>query len=88
MGCSMIDVGIVQGSKEQAVGLVVGTDTVYVHSDIEPVETEDGSEVYQYHEVQYTKDEYIHLLSEKNAVMEEELTATQIALCDVYELLG
>lgn len=87
-GCSMIDVGIVQGSKEQAVDLVVGTDTVYVHSDIEPVETEDGSEVYQYHEVQYTKDEYIHLLSEKNAVMEEELTATQIALCDVYELLG
>lgn len=84
----MIDVGIVQGSKEQAVGLVVGTDTVYVHSDIEPVETEDGSEVYQYHEVQYTKDEYIHLLSEKNAVMEEELTATQIALCDVYESLG
>ncbi len=84
----MIDVGIVQGSKEQAVGLVVGTDTVYVHSDIKPVETEDGSEVYQYNEVQYTKDEYIRLLSEKNTSLEKEITSTQLALCDVYELLG
>ena len=84
----MIDVGIVQGSKEQAVGLVVGTDTVYVHSDIKPVETDDGSEIYEYNETQYTKDEYIHLLAEKNTSLEKEITSTQLALCDVYELLG
>jgi hypothetical protein len=84
----MIDVGIVKGSKEQAKELIVGSDTVYVHSDIEQVETDDGSEVYQYKEIQYTKDEYIHLLSERNAALEDEVTATQIALCDVYELIG
>lgn len=84
----MIDVGTVRGSKEQAKELIVGSDTVYVHSDIEPVETDDGSEVYQYNEVQYTKDEYIHLLSERNAALEDEVTATQLALCDVYELIG
>lgn len=84
----MIEVGIVHGSKEQSKELIIGTDTVYVHSNIKPIETEDDSEVYQYHEVQYTKDEYIHLLSEKNTSLEKEITSTQLALCSVYELLG
>lgn len=84
----MINKGIVRGSKEQAKELIVGVDTVYVHSNIEQVETDDSSEVYQYNEIQYTKDEYIHLLSEKNASLEEEVTSTQLALCEVYELLG
>lgn len=83
----MIDVGVIRGSKEQAKELIVGTDTVYVHIDIKPIETDDGSEVYQYNEVQYTKDEYIRLLSEKNTSLEKEITSTQLALCDVYELL-
>ena len=36
----MKDMGIVRGSPEMAQPLVVGTDTVFVHTDIEPV-TED-----------------------------------------------
>ena len=83
----MIDKGIVQGSKEQAKELIVGTDTVYVHSNIKPIETDDGSEIYEYNETQYTKDEYIHLLAEKNTSLEKEITSTQLALCSVYELL-
>lgn len=87
----MIDVGIVHGSKEQAKELIVGKDIVYVHSDIEKIEKDiDGNTVdnqYQYHEVQYTKDEYIHLLAEKNTSLEKEITSTQLALCSVYELL-
>lgn len=73
----MIDVGVIRGSKEQAKELIIGTDTVYVHSDIKLVETEDDSEVYQYNEVQYTKDEYIHLLSEKNTTLENQMESTQ-----------
>ncbi|MGN0354397.1 MAG: hypothetical protein ACI4EI_04910 [Muricoprocola sp.] len=84
----MIDVGIVSGSEEQAKELIVGVDTVYVHYDIELVEKEDGSKVYQYHEIQYGKDEYIQLMSEKNTALEAEITSTQLALCDVYEMLG
>ena len=84
----MIEVGIVHGSKEQAKELIIGIDTVYVHSNIKQVETDDGSEIYEYNEMQYTKDEYIHLLSEKNTSLEKEITSTQLALCDVYELLG
>lgn len=88
----MIDCGYVTGSKEQAVELVVGIDTVYVHDDIQLLKKEDEQgnpvEVYQYHEVQYDKDEYIKIMSEKNSELENQLTDTQLALCDVYELIG
>lgn len=80
--------GIVQGSAEQAKPLIVGIDTVYVHSDITKIETEDGSELYQYRETQYEKDEYIKYLSDENADLQEQITSTQVALCDVYEMLG
>lgn len=66
----MIDKGIVQGSEVQAQPIVIGTDTVYVHTDIIPApdpenpgETIEG--LYQYHEVQYDKDEYITLMDEQ-----------------------
>ena len=39
-------------------------------------------------ETEYTKDEYIHLVSDKNSALEEELTKTHIALTEVDELLG
>lgn len=88
----MIDCGYVTGSKEQAVELIVGIDTVYVHDDIQLLKKEDEQgnpvEVYQYHEVQYDKDEYIKTMSEKNSELENQLTDTQLALCDVYELIG
>ena len=38
--------------------------------------------------VQYSKDEYLALMDEKNAALEEQLTDTQLALCDVYEMIG
>ena len=88
----MIDKGIVRGSESQAKPLIVGVDTVYVHTNITKVETDaEGKAVeglYQYNEVQYDKDEYIQIMSEKNAALEAEITSTQLALCDVYEMLG
>ena len=88
----MIDKGIVRGSESQAKPLIVGVDTVYVHTNIEQVKTDaEGNAVeglYQYNEVQYDKDEYIQIMSEKNAALEAEITSTQLALCDVYEMLG
>lgn len=43
---------------------------------------------YEYDLKQYTKDEYIRMIDDKNASLEEEITSTQLALCDVYEMLG
>lgn len=87
----MKDMGIVFGSAEQAVPLVIGKDTVYVHSDIQQIlEDKDGKPVtnlFQYHEIQYDKDEYIKLLSEKNNSLEQQLTDTQLALVEVYEMI-
>ena len=60
----MMDMGIVQGSAAMAKPLVIGKDTVYVHTDITPVEGEEG--LFQYHEVQYEKDEYIKLMAEQS----------------------
>lgn len=67
----MKDMGIVQGSPEMAVPLIVGKDTVYVHTDIQQVPDAEGNMVWQYHEIQYDKDEYIRLMSEKNDELDE-----------------
>ena len=67
----MKDMGIVQGSPEMAVPLIVGKDTVYVHTNIQEVPDAEGNMVWQYHEVQYDKDEYIRLMSEKNDELDE-----------------
>lgn len=69
----MKDMGIVQGSPEMAIPLIVGKDTVYVHTDIQEVPDAEGNMVWQYHEIQYDKDEYIRLMSEKNSELNEIL---------------
>ena len=81
----------VQGSTEQAQPLIVNKDTVYVHTNIVQATDEDGNVVdnlYVYDEVQYTKDEYIQIMAEKNSQLEKELTDTQLALCELYESVG
>ena len=78
----MTDYGIVK-STVRPEAKVVDEYSVWVNTDIS--EINDG---WEYHMVQYTKDEYIKLMVDKNAALEEQLTDTQIALCDVYEMIG
>ena len=80
----------IQGSKEQAKPLIVGKTTVYVHENIEQQKDEDGNltDVYTYDETQYSKDEYIQILSEKNIILEQDMLNTQLALCEIYESIG
>ena len=56
----MKDMGIVHGNGEQAKAVIVGVDTVYVHTDIQKVETDHNGkaveDLFSYHEVQYSKD--------------------------------
>ena len=63
---------------------------VFVATDIEQVTSNiDDQEVqeWQFNFFEYEKDEYIKIISEKNLELETELTDTQLALCDVYEML-
>ena len=86
----MKNVGIVTGSKEQAKDLIIGDTIVYVHCNIKKLDVDiDGNptdNLYEYDEIQYTKDEYIELISNKNAVLENQITDTQIALTEIYEM--
>lgn len=45
----------------------------------------DGWEIAE--QIIYDKDEYIKVISDKNAVLEQETTNLQIALTEVYEMM-
>lgn len=87
----MKEIKNVQGSTEQAQPLIVNKDTVYVHTNIVQATDEDGNVIdglYVYDEVQYTKDEYIQIIAEKNETLERDLTDTQLAIAEIYESLA
>lgn len=77
----------VQGSKESAKELIVGKDTVYIHTNIKKVkvvksdETETEEEIYEYDEIQMTKDEYLHFLQDKIEVSTK-------AMAEIMMLIG
>lgn len=87
----MIEIGTVYGSKEQAVPLVIGYDTVYVHTNIEPVTEDKGGNPiegwFKYQEVQYNKNEYILMMAETNAALSQQVTDAQLALAELYEMM-
>ena len=65
----MINKGIVRGSAQQSIPLIIDKDTVYVHTNIHTVEVDDMGETrieHEYNEVQYAKDEYIELVTEQS----------------------
>lgn len=63
----MKEIKNVRGSAAQAVPIIVGKDTVYIHTNIHNVDVEnpDGSThtEYEYDETQFNKDEYIAYLN-------------------------
>ena len=78
----MIDYGR-QRSTVKPEPMVIDESSVWVHSNIQPVEETVGEEMFsgwEFNMVQYTKDEYIKEL-------ESQLTDTQLALVEVYELI-
>lgn len=65
---------------------------VFVASNIQPIKEDGvdgnpGFEGYEYDLTSYGKDEYIRLQAEANASLTEQMTQTQLALCDVYEMM-
>ena len=86
----MINHGRVRASNTPS-AIVVDEYSVWVASEIQSVTVTDetGEHVeYEFSLVQYTKDEYIHHMIEQNQALESQLTDTQLALCDVYELIA
>ena len=64
---------------------------VFVYTDIKKVveSSENGDiNLFEFNMIEYDKDEFIELLSDKNKSLESEITEIQLALCDVYERQG
>lgn len=62
----------VRGTMQYVPSVEVNKDTVYIRSNIENIDEEEF-EGWQYDEIQYSKDKYIELLSEKNNELESIL---------------
>lgn len=73
----MVELKDVHGSKEASAELIIGFDTVYVHSNVRKVEEPgpDGKvpeDMYVYDEIQYEKDEYIKMMADKSSKLESD----------------
>ncbi len=88
----MKDYGKVRSTVEP-VEVEITETRVFVASNITPV-TETGNEPgegfsgFEYDLLEYTKDEYIKLQADRNTALEQQITDTQLALVEVYELIG
>lgn len=61
------------GDYQQAQPLIVGKDTVYVHSNIQKHTDDRGFDYYTYDEIQYNKDEYLLKIFNENELIKEVL---------------
>lgn len=86
----MINYGKVRGTVKPE-HIVVDEYSVWHCTDIQEIHVADeyGERTeYEFNQIRYTKDEYIKLIDDRNAVLESNLTDTQLALCEVYEMLA
>lgn len=86
----MIKYERVKSSSEPEEVEVTATN-VFIAENIAPyTEVLEGKTIsgFIYDCVAYTKDEYIKLLDEQNKSLLNELLDTQMALCEIYEVIG
>lgn len=86
----MVDYGKVKSTiKPESV--VIDDYSVWENTNIEAVSENAGTETefngFEYNMVQYDKNEYILKQAQANAELSDQLTETQLALCDVYEMI-
>lgn len=65
--------------------------SVWINTDIQEIEVSADNGIhkeYEFDQVQYSKDEYISMIDARNSALEAGLTDTQLALCEVYEMLS
>lgn len=85
----MIKLKDVIGSKEASKELVIGKDTVYIHTNVRPyedkneIDKEKKSELYIYDEVQMSKDEYLETKQKELDLMSKTQNATEDLLQEI-----
>lgn len=87
----MIDYGKVRSTVKPE-SIVIDEFSVWQHTDIQEVSENIGEENefvgYEYKMIQYTKDEFILNQAAENEALQQQITDTQIALCEVYEMMA
>ena len=86
----MVNIGTVRGT-EKPDKVIIDEYSVWINTNITEIQVtdENGSRTeWEWNQVQYEKDEYIKMIDSKNAALEKQIDDTQIALCEVYELIG
>lgn len=86
----MIDHGIVKSSISPE-PMVIDEFSVWINTNIEET-SETGMDEekitgFQYQMIQYTKDEYIQMMVEKNQKTDQQVTEAQLALVELYEMM-
>lgn len=66
--------------------IVIDEFSVWQHTNIAPV-SEKGFVGFEFDMIQFDKDEFILRQAAENANLQQQVTDTQLALCDVYEQL-
>ena len=85
----MKDFGLTR-STVQPEALKIDDFSVWVHTKIKPVSEVDSDgetmfEGFEFNMIQYEKDEYIRIMAETAASIEQQLTDTQLALVEIFE---
>lgn len=87
----MVDYGTVRSTVKPD-DVEIRETKVFIASNIQEVSENVGEENefvgYEYGWQEYEKDEYILLQAQRNTTLEKQVVDTQIALCEVYELMA
>lgn len=86
----MVDYGKVRSTVEPE-SIVIDDFSVWRHTNIQAISENVGEENefvgYEFNMVQYDKNEFILQQAAENADLQQQITDTQLALCEVYELM-
>jgi hypothetical protein len=82
----MIELKNVRGSQETVPQLEVNIDTVYARTGIIAIDEPDFKG-WQYDEIQYSKNEYIELMGEKNQALEGQILESKLAMVELVEIV-
>lgn len=87
----MVDYGRVRSTVKPE-PIVIDEFSVWQHTNIQEVSENVGEENefvgYEFNMVQYDKNEFILKQAKENAELSEQITQTQIALTEVYEMMA
>lgn len=87
----MINYGKVRSTIKPE-SIVIDEFSVWQHTNIQPISENVGKENefvgFEYEMIQYGKDEFILNRAAENEVLQQQITDTQLALCEVYEMMA